>query len=81
MSDQIQVASEADVDRAVAAAKAAFPGWSTTPGAKRASIMNKFADLLDANAERIGKLETICMGQPIALARGFVHGAAAVWRY
>ncbi|EXJ63692.1 hypothetical protein A1O7_00027 [Cladophialophora yegresii CBS 114405] len=81
VTDKVQVASEADVDRAVAAAKAAFPGWSSTPGAKRASIMNKFADLLDANAERIAKLESICMGQPITLAKGFVHGPAATWRY
>ncbi len=43
--------------------------------------MNKFADLLDANAERIGKLESICMGQPITLAKGFVSGPAATWRY
>jgi aldehyde dehydrogenase (NAD+) len=81
VTDSVQVASEADVDRAVAAAKAAFPGWSSTPGAKRAAIMLKFADLLDANAERIGRLESICMGQPITLAKGFVSGPAATWRY
>ncbi|KIW96507.1 uncharacterized protein Z519_03576 [Cladophialophora bantiana CBS 173.52] len=81
VTDKVQVASEADVDRAVAAAKAAFPTWSSIPGSKRASIMLKFADLLDANADRLGKLETICMGQPITLAKGFVHGPAAIWRY
>ncbi|KIW25146.1 uncharacterized protein PV07_10810 [Cladophialophora immunda] len=81
VTDKVQVASEADVDKAVAAAKAAFPSWSSTPGAKRASIMLKFADLLDANAERLAKMETLCMGQPITVAKGFVHGPAAIWRY
>jgi len=33
VSDKIQVASEGDVDKAVAAAKAALPSWSATPGA------------------------------------------------
>ena len=81
VTDKVHVASEADVDRAVDAAKAAFPSWSSTPGAKRAAIMLKFADLLEANAARLGKLESICMGQPITMATGFVTGPAAIWRY
>ena len=43
--------------------------------------MLKFADLLDANADRIAKMETLCMGQPITVAQGFVRGPAATWRY
>ncbi|KAK7883718.1 hypothetical protein LTR67_011007 [Exophiala xenobiotica] len=81
VTDKIQVASEADVDRAVAAAKAAFPSWSSTPGAQRAKLMLKFADLLEANAEKLGKLESVCMGQPVTVAKGFVAGACATWRY
>lgn len=81
VTDKVQVASEADVDRAVAAAKAAFPVWSSIPGAKRAAIMLKFADLLEANAPKLAKLESICMGQPITVATGFVTGPAAIWRY
>ncbi|KAJ4509656.1 hypothetical protein HRR83_007029 [Exophiala dermatitidis] len=81
VTDKVQVAGEADVDRAVAAAKAAFPAWSAMPGLQRAAIMLKLADLLEANAEKLGKLETICMGQPITVATGFVKGPAAIWRY
>ena len=81
VTDKIQVASETDVDRAVAAAKAAFPSWSDTPGAKRAAIMLKFADLLEANAERLGKLESLCMGQPVSVATVFAQGPPGVWRY
>lgn len=81
VTDKVQVASEADVDRAVAAAKAAFPAWSSTPGAKRAACLLKFADLLEANAARLAKLESTCMGQPVPLATGMVTGPAAIWRY
>lgn len=81
VTDQVQVASEADIDRAVAAAKAAFPKWRDTAGAKRARCMLKFADLLEANAARLAKLESIAMGQPISLAVRIIHGSAAIWRY
>lgn len=60
VSDKVQVASEADVDKAVAAAKAALPGWKATAGAKRGAIMLKFADLLEKNVDRIAKLESQC---------------------
>jgi aldehyde dehydrogenase (NAD+) len=81
ITDKVQVASEADVERAVAAAKAAFPGWAATPGKDRAKIMLKFADLLEANAERIAKAESIAMGQPITVAKAMVVGPGAYYRY
>jgi len=43
--------------------------------------MLKFADLLEANAARIGGLETVAMGQPISVSVNFVRGPAAIWRY
>jgi aldehyde dehydrogenase (NAD+) len=81
VTDNVQAAGEADVDKAVAAAKAAFPGWAAKPGLQRAAIMLKFADLLEANAAKIGKLESLAMGQPVTLATAFVKGPAAIWRY
>jgi aldehyde dehydrogenase (NAD+) len=56
VSDHVQVASEADVDRAVAAARAAFPAWRDTAGHKRAKCMFKFAELLEREAGRLGEL-------------------------
>ena len=56
VSDQVQVASEADVDRAVAAARAAFPAWRDTAGHKRAKCMLKFAELLERESERLAGL-------------------------
>jgi aldehyde dehydrogenase (NAD+) len=43
--------------------------------------MLKFADLLDANAAKLAKLESIAMGQPISVAIMFVKGPIAFWRY
>lgn len=63
VTDKIQAASEADVDAAVAAAKAAFPQWRDTAGHKRAAIMLKFADLLEANVDKLAQLESVAMGQ------------------
>jgi betaine-aldehyde dehydrogenase len=58
------LSGEEDVSRAVAAAKAAFPGWSTTTPAERASAMLKLADILDEHAEEISDLEAADAGKP-----------------
>jgi hypothetical protein len=60
VSDQVQVASEADVDRAVATARAAFPAWRDTAGHKRAKCMFKFAELLEREAGRLAELGEFC---------------------
>lgn len=81
VSDKVQVASEKDVEDAVAAAKKAFPKWRDTAGHKRAAIMNKFADLLEKNVDKLAHLESSAMGQPISVAKRFILGPAALWRY
>ena len=61
--------TQADVDRAVAAAKAAFPGWrDTTPG-ERAPALLKLADLLEEHGEELCALESANVGKPMAVAR------------
>lgn len=77
----MQIAGEKDIDAAVAAAKKAFPAWRDTAGHKRAAIMNKFADLLEKNADRLARLESAAMGQPITMAKRMIAGPAALWRY
>ena len=47
----ISMAGVADVDAAVAAAKAAFPSWSATPVADRIAIVEKLRDVYKAGAE------------------------------
>lgn len=75
------MASEQDVDKAVAAAKAAFPKWKKTPSGQRSAIMLKFADLLEQNVDKIAHLTSISMGQPISVAKRIVDMEAAYWRY
>ena len=81
VSDKVQVASEIDIDRAVAAAKAAFTTWKSTSGEYRTRLMLKLADLIENNVERIAKLESIAIGQPIAVARFAVNAGVRFWRY
>jgi acyl-CoA reductase-like NAD-dependent aldehyde dehydrogenase len=52
-----------DVDLAVKAAAGAFGAWSKTHPAERARLLWKLADLLDANADEVSKLETINTGK------------------
>lgn len=63
-------ASDADVDRAVAAARAAFDDgrWSNLPSNQRERIINKLADLIESNAAQFAELESIDNGKPIGMA-------------
>ena len=73
---------KADIDAAVASARAAYEGtWSTTPAGERARVLNKIADLLEANAAELGRLETLDMGMPILMTGGMGGLAAEVFRY
>jgi acyl-CoA reductase-like NAD-dependent aldehyde dehydrogenase len=69
------------LDRAVAAAKAAFPAWSRTAIAQRKAVLLKMADIIEANAPELARLLTQEQGKPIGDATGEVHGAAAFFRY
>jgi acyl-CoA reductase-like NAD-dependent aldehyde dehydrogenase len=64
-------ASNVDVDRAVAAARAAFDSgpWRTMAGSARAILMNKLADLIEENAQELAEIESIDNGKPAKLAK------------
>lgn len=70
--------SAAQLDKAVAAAKAAFPGWRKTPIAERQRILAAAADLLEANAAEIGRLFTREQGRPVEGALAEV-GIGIAW--
>jgi aldehyde dehydrogenase (NAD+) len=61
----------ADVDAAVKAARAAFDSgpWSKMDARDRGRLMNKLADLMEANLDELAALETLDNGKPIADAR------------
>lgn len=74
-------ASKAQLDQAVAAAKAAFPAWSKTPIAERKKALTAIADAIQANAQEIARILTQEQGKPLADAMGEVFGASAFFRY
>ncbi|MBI5908888.1 MAG: aldehyde dehydrogenase family protein [Betaproteobacteria bacterium] len=60
--------AEADVNAAVAAARAAFDGWAATPAAERAAFLQKIHEGLKARMEEVGKLIAGEVGMPVKLA-------------
>jgi malonate-semialdehyde dehydrogenase (acetylating)/methylmalonate-semialdehyde dehydrogenase len=69
---RLALAAPADVDAAVAAAKAAFPAWRDTSLARRARVLFRFRELLDARAGELAELITAEHGKVLADARGEV---------
>ena len=65
----IAEATEEDVDRAVAAAKAAFPAWAKMAAHDRGALMLKLADAIEARAEEFIALEALDTGHPVMDAR------------
>jgi aldehyde dehydrogenase (NAD+) len=53
-----------DVDRAVQAAKRAFPSWSRTTGVERNRLLNKLADLVEQHADELAAVESLNSGKP-----------------
>ena len=68
----VPLASQGEVEKAVAAASKALAGWSATPAAKRAQIMFNFRELVRANTDEIAKLISSQHGKTIDDARGEV---------
>ena len=69
--------NEQDIDAAVAAAKAAFAGWSRTPGAERRRILIKVAEAIEARAEEIAFTECMDTGQALRfMSKAAIRGAA-----
>ena len=62
-------AKAVDIDRAVDAARAAFPAWSATPAADRGRLLLKLADAIESNADELATLETRDTGHPIRDSR------------
>ncbi len=67
---QVNFASSGDVDVAVAAAKAAFPGWRATALSKRAEILFRVRNLIDSNREHLARILSTENGKTLADARG-----------
>lgn len=69
--------TQADIDAACKAAKAAFPAWSKTPGTERRAILHRIADAIEARAEEIAFVEAMDTGQTLRfMTKAAVRGAA-----
>jgi aldehyde dehydrogenase (NAD+) len=71
-----------DVDRAVAAARAAFEDrWRTSTPVERQNVLLRIADALERHAPELGMLEVREMGVPVRISAARVLAAAEVARY
>ena len=73
----ISLGAKDDVDRAVAAARAAFVGWSETPPSARADLLEKLADIYDSRIDEMAAAISLEMGAPITMARKSQAAAGA----
>ncbi|KRP51623.1 aldehyde dehydrogenase family protein [Pseudomonas poae] len=74
---QVARGSGEDVDRAVAAARAAFPGWSATAPAARAVVLGKIHELILERKEQLAQALSLEMGAAIGFARAMQVPLAA----
>jgi aldehyde dehydrogenase (NAD+) len=75
-------AGSEDVDRAVAAARAAFEGpWRRMKPGERQRIMLRLADLVEAHFDELALLDTLDMGAPIRHTLGSKHHLVSMLRY
>jgi acyl-CoA reductase-like NAD-dependent aldehyde dehydrogenase len=73
---------EADVDRAVDAARSALGGaWGKTPGTERSHLLHGLADAIVANRKELAELESRNVGKAISSTKAEVAGAAENFRY
>lgn len=65
----ISLGGQADTDKAVAAAKAAFPAWAATPPAERKALVAKILDQYHLRKEEMAQAISMEMGAPIDMSR------------
>ncbi|HEV7861989.1 MAG TPA: aldehyde dehydrogenase family protein [Acidimicrobiia bacterium] len=78
---EVTLAGPAEVDAAVGAARAAFPGWRRTAPAQRRDLLLRLADLMAGASAELAALSSLEMGQPFKGARAGVGGAVEWFRY
>ncbi len=69
----VRLGTAADLDRAVAAAQAAQPGWAATNPQKRARVLFAFKQLVEANMQQLAELLSSEHGKVIADAKGDIQ--------
>src|SRR5262249_50548933 len=76
------IGGEEDVDRAVAAARAALEGaWGKTSGTERSRLLHALADAIAANRGELAELESRNVGKAISSVKAELAGASEQFRY
>jgi acyl-CoA reductase-like NAD-dependent aldehyde dehydrogenase len=76
------MAGEADVDRAVDAARGALDGaWGKTPGTERSRLLHALADAIVSNRKELAELESRNVGKAISSVKAEIAGATENFRY
>jgi len=73
---QVPACGEAELDQAVAAARAAFKSWSKKPIEERRKVVQAIAAVINENNDELFRLLTAEQGKPHAQAQGEIAGAA-----
>lgn len=81
VTSELRMASPADVDRAVAAARAAFPAWRALTGDKRRNLMFQLAALMEAESQAMAPMQTAENGSAIMMSGYMGYDAAQKFRY
>jgi aldehyde dehydrogenase (NAD+)/betaine-aldehyde dehydrogenase len=76
------LAGEADVDRAVEAARSALDGdWGKTPGTERSRLLHALADAIQANRAELAELESRNVGKAISSVKAELFQAVENFRF
>ncbi|QTC90246.1 CoA-acylating methylmalonate-semialdehyde dehydrogenase [Brevundimonas goettingensis] len=70
---RVQLANDAEMDRAVQAAQGAFDGWSSTNPQRRARVMFEFKRLVEANMDQLAEMLSSEHGKVIADSKGDIQ--------
>lgn len=77
---QMPIATAADVELAIASAKASFPAWAAKTSAERAESLSAIAANIEAKSEELARLLTLEQGKPLCgLGSRFEIGGAVAW--
>lgn len=70
---EVHVGGKKEVHTAIEAANKAFPEWTRKSAAERAKLMNKMADLVEEDADRLATIMTMEQGKPLTQAKGEIQ--------
>jgi acyl-CoA reductase-like NAD-dependent aldehyde dehydrogenase len=74
-------ADRAQLEEAIAAAKAAFPDWSAKPVRERGALLSKLADALEERQDEFARLLTLEQGKPLSEAQWEIGFAVRIIRH